>query len=60
MMTLNETGSELWSMLDGRTVQEMIDAMEEIFEVDPGEAKLDVISFLENLETRGLIELERA
>jgi hypothetical protein len=56
MMTLNETGSAIWMMLDGKKVGEIAAALAESFCVDETQSLEDSISFLQEMESRGLIK----
>ena len=55
MMTLNETGSAIWMMLDGRPNGEIAGALERSFQVERAHALEDVAAFLAEMEARGLI-----
>jgi coenzyme PQQ biosynthesis protein PqqD len=57
MLTLNPTGTAVWEGLDGRqSVAEIAAALEQKFEVTAEQAFGDVVTFLELLLERGLIE----
>lgn len=48
--TLNETGAFIWEQIDGkRTIEELIAAMINEYDVDEETAVKDVSSFIENL-----------
>ncbi len=54
---LNEVGSVIWELLDGRTtVGGMIDEVCLRFDVDREQAERDTLEFLAGLETAGLVE----
>ena len=55
MVTLNETGSRIWSLLNGQTVQEIADVLETKFQVERETALADTIAFLCELRGRGLV-----
>lgn len=55
MLTLNETGSAIWSMLDGRTVAEIANALSARFEVSENEALEDTRGFLSEMTSRELV-----
>jgi len=55
MIRLNETGSRIWSLLDGRTVDEIAGQMCDIFEVSREDALRDAREFLGNMAERGLV-----
>ena len=58
--TLNEVGSYLWGMIDGRTtVEQLTGALCESYEVTREEAAKDLEEFLGALEEAGLIRLMR-
>jgi len=57
MMTLNASGSAIWTMLDGRAVSEIADGLTEAFQVEKAEALEDVVAFLGEMEARGLVAL---
>jgi hypothetical protein len=54
--TLNEVGSLVWTLADGRTsVTEMVDAVCAEYAVERGEAEQDVREFLALLQSSGLL-----
>lgn len=54
--TLNEIGTTIWRMIDGKTkVSRIIDAIHKNFTISPEEAARDVAEFLQSLEKAGLI-----
>lgn len=56
MLTFNETGAFLWSLLDEeRTEAELTEALLEAFEVERDVAASDVSRFLEKLHSHGLL-----
>jgi hypothetical protein len=56
LFTLNEVGSHLWGLLDGRRgVEELAAAVCEAFDVSEEEARADTLAFLAELEEAGLI-----
>lgn len=57
LMTLNETGSAIWMMLDGKKVGDIAAALVLAFGVDEAQSLKDTVSFLGELEKRGLIGL---
>jgi hypothetical protein len=57
LMTLNGTGSVVWMMLDGRSIQEIADALVQSFSVERAQATEDVSAFLSEMESRGLVAL---
>ncbi len=53
--TMNEVGSFVWELLDGRrTARAIAEAVCATYDVAPGEAARDVDELLEALETKGL------
>ena len=55
--TLNEVGTTIWQLIDGRTdTHQIIEAISREFEVTGEEATKDVINFLEGLEGASLIQ----
>ncbi|MCA9937044.1 MAG: PqqD family protein [Anaerolineales bacterium] len=55
---LNEVGSALWQLLDGkRTVGEMQAYLVRHYDVMPAQAAADLDTFLQDLAARGLIQL---
>jgi len=56
IFTLNEVGSLIWSLLDGRhTGAEMAAAVADEYDVDPAAARADTLEFLRGLAEAGLI-----
>jgi hypothetical protein len=56
LMTLNESGVLLWKKLEiGATVEELIGAILDEYEVDEITAKADVAEFLEGLKRKEII-----
>ena len=55
ILTLNETGSAIWSMLDGRTVADIARMLSERFEVSEEEALNDTRCFLSEMTSRELV-----
>jgi hypothetical protein len=54
--TLNELGTRIWQLLDGKTaLQEIVDAIVDDYEVSREEAERDIADFLSVLETAGLV-----
>lgn len=48
--TLNETGAFIWELIDGkRTIEEIITALTEEYEIDKQNAESDVFSFIDNM-----------
>lgn len=55
MHSLNVLGTEVWKLCDGKTVEEIISSLREVFDVDEEVLRKDVIEFLENIKEEGLI-----
>jgi len=54
--SLNETGASVWEKIDGRsTVAEIVAAMEDEYEGEPGEISLRVTAFINELAAAGLV-----
>ena len=51
----NAVGSFLWERCDGSTVDQMVAAVRERFDVDEATARADVQGFVDDLVTRGLL-----
>lgn len=57
MLSLNETGVELWHLLEsGSTREKMATSLTEIYEVDYDQALADVDEFIDVLEKAGCLE----
>jgi hypothetical protein len=57
----NATATRVWAMLDEpKRVSELRDALLEQYEVDPETCERELIALLQDLESQGLLELERA
>lgn len=58
---LNPVGIHLWGLLDGsRSIEQLIAAVQNEFEVDTAEAQAGVRAFLEELEEHGMLDTEEA
>ncbi|MCP4603975.1 MAG: PqqD family protein [Proteobacteria bacterium] len=55
MMTLNRTGTEIWALLDGHSVDEIAVALVELFDIERNQAVADVTDFIQELERRNLV-----
>jgi hypothetical protein len=56
IFTLNDVGSHIWRLLDGpTTVDAIVAAIADEFDVSPDRAERDVVEFLEKLADAGLI-----
>ncbi len=55
--TLNELGTMIWRLIDGRTnISQIMEAVCREYEVTPDEAQKDIFAFLTDLESVGLIQ----
>jgi len=53
---LNEVGATIWKLLDGKTtVSQLVEAIQEEYEVSKEEAEKDAFEFLESIQAAGLI-----
>jgi hypothetical protein len=55
ILRLNETGTEIWGLLDGRDVDGIAESLSNAFDVPRESALEDVIEFLKLLSSRGLV-----
>lgn len=54
--SLNEVGTAVWQLIDGqRTVEQVVEAIGDEYEVTPEQAAKDVADYLGKLEAEGLI-----
>ena len=54
--TLNETGKDIWNLLDGKqTLQEVFDTLSDQFEAPKGEIERDLLGLAEELLKRRII-----
>lgn len=51
----NAVGSFLWERCDGATIDQLVSAVRERFAVDETTAYADVVAFLDDLVSRGLL-----
>lgn len=58
--TLNEVGTRVWELADGRALSEIVDAVTAEFEVERAQALDDVRKFVEEMCGLGAIELRKA
>lgn len=57
---LNGTGSRIWTLLGpGRTVADLVSALEAEFELDPASAEHEVTAFVSDLVDKGLVTVAR-
>ena len=56
IFTLNELGTTIWNLIDGRTnVNQIVEAISNTYDVTEDEATKDTFDFLASLEAAGLI-----
>jgi hypothetical protein len=62
LFSMNETGTEIWNMLDGKkTVQEVVEALVRQYRAEPDEIEQDVAGIVaELLKRRMLVEATAA
>ncbi len=53
---LNSVGTLVWSMVETHQIGEIVDTVSAHFFVEPGTARTDVNSFIEQMAQRGLLE----
>lgn len=58
MVTLNILGTEIWKLCDGRSVDEILSALMQQFDVEADVLKADVTFFLAELAGKGFIRYE--
>ena len=56
--TLNEVGTRVWELADGKTLGEMLDVLLNEFDVPRAALEADVRAFLVELEARQLLEIQ--
>lgn len=57
---LNDTAAVIWESIgEGRSIDDLVRAVREVFEVDENEARADVEAFVADLAKLGLIEDNR-
>ena len=56
---LDEVGCAIWqAMQEHKALQEVYDALLEIYDVEPDRLEVDLVAFVEQLRDAGLIELQ--
>jgi Coenzyme PQQ synthesis protein D (PqqD) len=56
-LTLNGTGADLFERIStGATTDELVAVITDGYETTPDRARLDVMAFLDDLESRGLVD----
>ena len=57
IFTLNEVGTLIWQLIDGRTsTHQIAEAIHQTYDVEQEEATRDTVGFLESLKSAGLIK----
>jgi hypothetical protein len=57
---LNDVGTRVWELCDGRSLGEIACAISREFEVEPAQAASDVLAFVEELLGLGALQLREA
>jgi hypothetical protein len=56
LFSLNETGTEIWSLLDGRkTIKEVVAVLEKKYQAESGEIERDILGIVTELLKRRMI-----
>lgn len=56
LIRLNETGSEIWSLLDGKiSAADIVRSLGDKFDVDEKSLKADIIRFLDDMVKREMV-----
>ena len=58
MHSLNILGTEIWKLCDGKTLEEIMSSLREVFDVDEEVLREDVSEFLRNMKGEGLVHEE--
>lgn len=53
--SLNILGTEIWKLCDGKTFDEIVSALKDMFDVGPAKLEADVNSFLAEMKGLGLV-----
>ena len=57
VITLNETGAFIWELLgEERSLDELVEAVSQEFDVEPDQARKDIEDFLEDLRKFDMLE----
>jgi hypothetical protein len=57
IFTLNEVGGTVWTLLDGRSLREIVDEVCRTYETGAEVAENDVTEFVASLDAAGLIDV---
>jgi pyrroloquinoline quinone biosynthesis protein D len=58
MVSLNILGTEIWKQCEGKTLEEIVSALTEQFDVAPEVLREDTVDFLKELEEKGFLRYE--
>lgn len=59
MLSLNLLGTEIWKLCEGSTIDEIVSALVESFEVDPEVLRNDITAFIDELKEKNFIRYEK-
>lgn len=54
-LVLTGSAEEIWGLLDGRSVDEVVAALAVVHEVEPDVIRTDVVAFLDDLRARDIV-----
>lgn len=57
MRVLNEVGSRIWELCDGRSLAEIVTALGSEFDAGPQKIETDAIAFASDLVKRGMLQV---
>jgi len=60
MRVLNEVGSRIWELSDGRTLGEIVDVIDQEFEAGRDQLMADARAFVDDLAEREMLQVESA
>jgi hypothetical protein len=55
MRVLNDVGSRVWELVDGRTLAEVVQTIQNEFDAEPAQIDLEVEEFVHDLVERGML-----
>ena len=58
MRVLNDVGSRIWELCDGRTFREVVTIIANEYEADAGSIEADATAFARDLLSRGMLEVK--
>jgi GeoRSP system PqqD family protein len=58
MLSLNILGTEIWKRCEGKTIDEIVSELVEIFDVDPEVLKKDAAAFIDDLKEKDYLKYE--